>query len=419
MRMDVSATHIEVGPAGRAAFVLLLAAGGLLAAATGARAEERVLHTFTGAPDGNYVQAGMTSDASGNLFGATAEGGVNNQGAVYELKRNGGGTFSYSVIYSLGGADIDGMSFPQGRVGVGPDGHLYISTVIDAVHGNGGIFELVPDTRGGWKLGRHILFDGSNGAKPQSGVVVDTQGHIYGNARVGGVGNVGEGYGTVFEVVSEGGRWKIEVLHKFSGSAPEGAFPKTELLVDKHGDLYGTSDLCVYKLHNSGGTWQFSTIYEFTSRQGDTNSAGALHEDSAGNLYGTADVYPSLHGTPAQVVYKLSQPTYRDRWTWSELFRRIDTTGGFSSVSFDESGNAYLGLSMALTVGAYGQVLKLTPSSSGPWIPTVLHRLNGSSDGAYPGQLLVGPAGILYGVTGGGGSAQGFAGDGVLFSLPR
>ena len=46
---------------------------------------ETVVHAFGGAGDGAYPYYGMTTDASGNLYGATVAGGSGNQGAVFEF----------------------------------------------------------------------------------------------------------------------------------------------------------------------------------------------------------------------------------------------------------------------------------------------------------------------------------------------
>ena len=51
-------------------FLLLVATGSSLAQTL------TVLHNFTGGQDGGVPFAGLTMDAGGNLYGATAEGGI-------------------------------------------------------------------------------------------------------------------------------------------------------------------------------------------------------------------------------------------------------------------------------------------------------------------------------------------------------
>jgi uncharacterized repeat protein (TIGR03803 family) len=46
---------------------------------------ETVLYTFSGSPDGSAPYSPLVSDKKGNLYGVTAAGGTNRQGAVYEI----------------------------------------------------------------------------------------------------------------------------------------------------------------------------------------------------------------------------------------------------------------------------------------------------------------------------------------------
>lgn len=47
--------------------------------------KEKILHTFSGTPDGGNPSAGLVSDSQGHLYGTTSAGGSNNLGAVYEI----------------------------------------------------------------------------------------------------------------------------------------------------------------------------------------------------------------------------------------------------------------------------------------------------------------------------------------------
>jgi len=66
-----------------------------------------ILHSFTGAGDGGYPQAGVTIDRAGNLYGTTASGGpYQYNGTVYELKpRNGNWTLDTLYDFGSGGRD--------------------------------------------------------------------------------------------------------------------------------------------------------------------------------------------------------------------------------------------------------------------------------------------------------------------------
>jgi uncharacterized repeat protein (TIGR03803 family) len=46
---------------------------------------ESIVHRFAGGADGAYPYYGLTTDASGNFYGATVAGGAQNQGTIYEF----------------------------------------------------------------------------------------------------------------------------------------------------------------------------------------------------------------------------------------------------------------------------------------------------------------------------------------------
>jgi hypothetical protein len=45
------------------------------------------LYSFTGGADGQYPNGSLTQDASGDLYGATSNGGKNGYGVVFEVTR--------------------------------------------------------------------------------------------------------------------------------------------------------------------------------------------------------------------------------------------------------------------------------------------------------------------------------------------
>src|SRR5271167_185513 len=62
--------------------------------------QETILHQFTGQPDGSLAASRVIFDSAGNMYGVTFFGGLYNDGAVYELSRNGGG-WTEKIIYSF------------------------------------------------------------------------------------------------------------------------------------------------------------------------------------------------------------------------------------------------------------------------------------------------------------------------------
>jgi uncharacterized repeat protein (TIGR03803 family) len=103
-----------------------------------------VLHSFSG-EDGRSPMAGLTSDASGNLYGTTSEGGEWDCGTVFKLSPKMNNRWKFTVVYTFNPSN--------------------------------------PDT-------------GGDGCNPRSSVVLDAAGNIYGTTEYGGWFS----WGTVYEI---------------------------------------------------------------------------------------------------------------------------------------------------------------------------------------------------------------------------
>jgi uncharacterized repeat protein (TIGR03803 family) len=86
-----------------------------------------------------------------------------------------------------------------------------------------------------------VLYDfhgGSDGANPRTPLIFDGAGNLYGTTFQGGsTGCGGLGCGTVFKLAADGTE---TVLHAFAGG-DDGAFPLGGLIFDSVGNLYGTT----------------------------------------------------------------------------------------------------------------------------------------------------------------------------------
>ena len=97
----------------------------------------RVLHSFTGS-DGEQPLSGVVIDAQGNLFGTTFGDNQNNYGTVYELTPTG----VLKTLYSFTGG-VDGGQ-PQSRVVLDADGNLYGTTANGGAYNDGAVFKITP-----------------------------------------------------------------------------------------------------------------------------------------------------------------------------------------------------------------------------------------------------------------------------------
>ncbi len=153
------------------------------------------LHNFTGGNDGGFP-GGLISDAAGNLYGGTYEGGSGGGGTVYELTP-ANGRYSYQVLYSFNGYEGGG---PSGLLAWGSDGKLYGATSGEGVYGYGSVFQLTP-SNGIWTYTDLFDFDGTDtGRAPLDGPTIDTSGNLYGTTDLGGSGSCSLGCGLVYKI---------------------------------------------------------------------------------------------------------------------------------------------------------------------------------------------------------------------------
>jgi len=200
-------------------------------------------------------------DGKGNLFGTTTEGGIsqpacwtsNGCGVIFEMTPNEDGTWTYHILHRFASYSTDGQT-PYGGLVMDASGNFYGTTEYGGSKGNGTVFKF-SFTAGHWK--KTVVYDFPNwheGALPNSTLVFDKAGNLYG---IGGGGNQGCGpytCGVVFKLAPQkNGQWKYTAVHKFSG--PDGNFP-IGVIVDDEGNIFGTTE--------NGGTYNAGVAFEIT-----------------------------------------------------------------------------------------------------------------------------------------------------------
>ena len=178
-----------------------------LAPASGGRWNEQVIYSFTNIGDGATPVAGLVFDAAGNLYGTAEGGGTATNcgcGVVFQLSKDTGGIWTQKVLYSFV-AGSDG-AYPSANVILDSVGNLYgttyaggLSTICTPYCGT--VFELSPSSGGGWTESILHAFDGTDGCRPQSPLVQDGTGILYGTVPENDAGCTNGGnYGAVFEL---------------------------------------------------------------------------------------------------------------------------------------------------------------------------------------------------------------------------
>jgi len=196
---------------------------------------EKVLHSFGNGTDGRFPVAGVIFDTAGNLFGTTEIGGSHSAGVVFELTPAKSG-WKEKIIHTFG-SGTDG-SLPEAGLTFDGQGNLYGTTHNGGAHNYGSVFELSPTPTGGWTETKlHSFRYDYDGSQPAAGVTLDSLGNVYGTAVEGGAYD----YGVAFEISLIHGQWQFTTLHAF-GHGKDGAWPYGGVILDSEGNLYGTTD---------------------------------------------------------------------------------------------------------------------------------------------------------------------------------
>ena len=357
---------------------------------------ESVLYTFQGGGDGAVPEALLTIDANGNLYGTTVDGGyfgnsscglvVGGCGVVYKLSPNADGSFSQSVLYRFRGGK-DGF-LPQTQVIPDGNGNLFGTADLGGSHSVGNIFQLSPNGTGGWSF--KVLYDfnnGMDGGRPV-GFAMDSKGNLFASTSQAGItaGPCGStGCGTILELSPNGsGGWTRKMAHAFTGKK-DGAIP-LGLIFDANGNLFGAALFGGHTNCVIGPIVGCGVIFELTPLDGHWQEH-TLYEFTGG----------SDGATPR------AAPTF-------------DADGNAFGTSNDPAGAC---------PGNCGAVYELSPGLSG-WTESTLYVFSGSTDGGIPDTngVVLDHSGDLLGTTELGGIAADctlgpLSGCGVIYEINR
>jgi uncharacterized repeat protein (TIGR03803 family) len=190
---------------------------------------------------GKSPYAGLVQASDGSLYGTTYQGGTNGgYGTIFKLTTNG----TFASLYSFSGTN-DGAN-PYAGLAQGSDGNLYGTTFFGGTNGYGTVFRFATNST----FTTLVSFGNTNGAYPQAGVIQASDGNFYGTTSAGGAytNDAGQGYGTIFEMTTNG---TLTTLISFNGT--NGASPQAGLVQSTDGNFYGTTA--------NGGTNGYGTVF--------------------------------------------------------------------------------------------------------------------------------------------------------------
>jgi len=265
----------------------------------------------------------------------------------------------------------------------GPDGNFYGTTAQGGPLGQGTLFQVTPS--GVFTVLR------SDQANPAAGLVVGSDGLLYGMSSAGGGG---AGFGSVFKMTTNGDLATIAILDGVNAGNP-----LSGLILAGDGNFYGASQEggiegigAAFRVTPAGVV---TTLFSFL---GDTNGGAptvGLTLGPDGNLYGMT----SFGGTFGEgTIFKL---TTVGALTTIYSFQSGDGSGRQSQLTLGKDGNLY-GVSSDGGSADLGTVFRVTTSGAF----TNLVSFNSTNGSSPQGVLAVGPGGQLYGTTLQGGSGN-------------
>ncbi len=290
---------------------------------------------------------------------------------------------TFSALYGF----ESNVAYPIGAVAQGEDGALYGTAAggdgYSLPYSGGGIYKITP--AGNEKALYVWCSTEICGGGSMSGLTLRPDGHFLGTG------------GTIFDVSQTG---QLTTLYSLTGGKDGGpwGYPYAPPIEGADGSFYGVAQLgggssgcgTIYKMTQAG----FTLLYQFDNQHG-CNPAAPMVLGADGNLYGTT-VNGGTEG--GGVVFQLKlRPGKAAVLT---VLANFDETNGhpWSPLVQGNDGYFYGTTSGVKNFGTFGPgtgtVFKITASGT----LTVLHTLNGTTDGSNPRTGLVQATdGNLYG----------------------
>jgi uncharacterized repeat protein (TIGR03803 family) len=233
--------------------------------------------------------------------------------------------------------------------------------------------------------------------------VADHAGNLYGVSDSGGA----QQNGAVFELKPSIGGWTESILYSFTGGS-DGAAP-TDVIVGNDGNLYGAAASggangggVVFQLSPSAGGWTETVLYALPAiiQSWATSNPHSLVQDNAGNLFGEYQYWTYDYDAYNGIVFMLSPSN--GKWVYTEIRKGDQPEDLFLNLIMDPAGNLWgAGGGVYGCAGVYGHgyIFELTRVSDG-WQYSTPLVFQGNVTFPASGALALDALGNLYGTTG-------------------
>jgi uncharacterized repeat protein (TIGR03803 family) len=353
------------------------------------------LYTFANGNDGANPYGGVIQGTDGRLYGTTADWG-GGTGTVFAINPDGTG---FTTLYSFTGGNDGGNPY----VGLiqGTDGHLYGTTASGGTNNEGAVFALNPD--GTDFITLYNFTGGSDGLSPQGGLFQGTDGRLYGSAQNGGITTFGTLFAISSQVVLAGtnatvtvaatGTAPLSYQWQFNGADIAGATGATLTITNVTAANAGSYTVVVSNAEGSAASTSAMLTVTLPPPP-----ATPVFTPPAGTYSTVQSVFiSSLGATSIYYTTDGSTPTIASTLYTGAI--SIPTTTTLSAIGVNPGG-----LSPVMS-GVY--VIHIPPQVTSQPAFSLLHDFTGSDGSAPYGELLQGTDGRLYGTTQGGGVGGG------------
>lgn len=330
---------------------------------------------------------------------------------------------TYSVMYNFGNQTGDPI-LPAGVIAQGRDGALYATAAFGgATTGEGAVFKIAPSGQ------LEVLYsfcsqaNCADGEQPFGGLTLRPDDHFLSTTNIGpGTSCQSQlGCGTVFDISPTG---TLTTLYTFTDGTA-GGNPSGPPILGPDGSFYGVAangnppSSCgtLYKITPGSGASPagvFTLLHRFYGTQG-CNPNGPLVLGNDGNFYGTTAASTAGEGG---VIFRLSViPHKAPVLTVLATFDGVSLPDPNGPLIQGSDGNFYGTTRYPRSGVGGGVIFRITPAGT----VTILHTLNGTTDGLWPLTLLQATDGNFYGVAADGGTSSNpncaNGGCGTLFQI--